>query len=188
MPRQSTRSARVCLADGNAYVIRPAPRLADSAEILAETLHPDAAGRHQGTARLSMHACRKVAGLAAVVLLGLAAPALAATSAPYAYGGSANAFEQHVATFRQSGEPFRITGHCQSACTMFLSLPKVCIGPGAELLFHASRHEFATRLMLNSYNTRLRSYLRAHHAMETPAFHTVSGRDMISRFGYRACR
>jgi hypothetical protein len=135
-----------------------------------------------------MRSCRKVAGLAAMALLWFAAPALAATSEPYAYGGSAKTFEQHVARFRQSGEQFRIRGHCQSACTMFLSLPNVCIEPGAELLFHAGKHGFATAMMINSYNSRLRKYLREHHAMDTSAFHTISGRDMISRFGYRACR
>jgi hypothetical protein len=71
---------------------------------------------------------------------------------------------------------------------MFLALPNVCIEPGAQLLFHAGKHEFATRLMINSYNARLRRHLRENHAMETSAFFTISGRDMISRFGYRACR
>src|SRR5262245_15849695 len=169
MLRQSTLSTRVYLADRNACFNRPAPRLAGSAGILAEMLHPDAAGhRHRGAARLPMRACRKVAGLAAMALLCSAAPALAATSEPYAYGGSAKIFEQHVAKFRQSGEQFRITGHCQSACTMFLALPNVCIEPGAELLFHAGKHGFATTMMINSYNSRLRKYLREHHAMETP--------------------
>jgi hypothetical protein len=118
----------------------------------------------------------------------LAAPAMAATSAPYAMGGKTVEFAQDVARFRQSGEPFQIVGHCQSACTMFLALPKVCVSPGAELLFHAGNNADATRRMLNSYNSKLRSYLKARGAMETKAFHTISGRDMISRFGYRACK
>ena len=41
--------------------------------------------------------------------------------------------------------------------------------------------------MINSYNPRLRSYLIANRIMESPAFHTISGRDMIKRFGYRGC-
>ena len=86
---------------------------------------------------------RKTAGLAAMALC-LAAPALGATSTPYGNGGSAKAFEQVVAKYRQSGEQLRITGHCQSACTMFLALRNVCIEPNAELLFHAGKHEFAT--------------------------------------------
>src|SRR5262245_26782354 len=47
----AVRAGRVYFADGNAYFNRPAPRLADTAEILAEMLHPDIAGRHhEGTA------------------------------------------------------------------------------------------------------------------------------------------
>jgi len=47
----AVRSARVTFADGNAYFNRPGPRLADTAEILAEMLHPDVAGRrHEGAA------------------------------------------------------------------------------------------------------------------------------------------
>jgi hypothetical protein len=125
--------------------------------------------------------------------LGLAAmltgpPAVAATSTPYAKGGRTIEFAQDVEKYRRTGERFRITGHCQSACTMFLALPNVCIEPSARLLFHAGAQPIATQRMMNSYNAKLRAYLTAKGAMETPAFHTISGRDMISRFGYRRCR
>jgi iron complex transport system substrate-binding protein len=47
----AVREGRVYFADGNAYLNRPGPRLADTAELLAEMLHPDIAGtRHEGTA------------------------------------------------------------------------------------------------------------------------------------------
>lgn len=43
----AVRAGRVYVTDGNAYFNRPGPRLADSAEILAEILHPDAvSSRH----------------------------------------------------------------------------------------------------------------------------------------------
>ena len=42
-----------------------------------------------------------------------------------------------VQQYNASGERFRIDGHCQSACTMFLSIRNVCVTPGATLLFHA---------------------------------------------------
>ena len=41
----AVRSGRVYFADGNAYFNRPGPRLADTAELLAEMLHPDAGVR-----------------------------------------------------------------------------------------------------------------------------------------------
>src|SRR5262249_31115529 len=45
---------RVYFADGNAYFNRPGPRLADSAELLAELLHPEVAGRqYEGAAWLN---------------------------------------------------------------------------------------------------------------------------------------
>lgn len=125
--------------------------------------------------------------LVAAAAIALSAPAFAATSTPYAKGGRTKDFAVDVEKYRQSGEQFRITGHCQSACTMFLSLPTVCIVPSARLLFHAGENATATSRMTNSYNSRLRAYLAERRVMESPAFHTISGRDMISRFGYRAC-
>lgn len=122
-----------------------------------------------------------------VTVLCLAGPALAATSSPYAKGGRTKDFAVDVEQYRQSGELFRITGHCQSACTMFLALRNVCVAPSARLLFHAGDNDTATRRMMNSYNSKLRGYLTARRVMESPAFHTISGRDMIGRFGYRAC-
>jgi hypothetical protein len=70
---------------------------------------------------------------------------------------------------------------------MFLALPNVCIQPNARLLFHAGAQPIATQRMMNSYNAKLRAYLTANRAMETPAFHTISGSDMINKFGYRRC-
>ena len=47
----AVRNGRVCFADGNAYFNRPGPRLADSAEMLVEMIHPSAAKPvHKGTA------------------------------------------------------------------------------------------------------------------------------------------
>ena len=46
----AVRHGRVFFADGNAYFNRPGPRLADSAEMLAQMLHPEVAGaRAEGT-------------------------------------------------------------------------------------------------------------------------------------------
>ena len=54
---QAVRNGRVTFADGNAYFNRPGPRLADSAEMLAEMIHPGAGlPRHEGTAWVRSHA------------------------------------------------------------------------------------------------------------------------------------
>jgi hypothetical protein len=124
--------------------------------------------------------------LVAVVML-LATAALAADSRPYARGGRTIEFAKDVQRFNSTGERFRITGHCQSACTMFLAVRGVCVEPSARLLFHAGDNDTATRRMLNSYNAKLRSYLIANKIMATPVFTTITGRDIIKRFGYRPC-
>ena len=54
---KAVRSGRVYFADGNACFNRPGPRLADSAEIIAEVLHPEAIpARHHGSAWIRMAA------------------------------------------------------------------------------------------------------------------------------------
>jgi len=108
------------------------------------------------------------------------------------------AFAQFLAVIGQynaSGERFRIDSHCQSACTMFLSIRNVCVEPGATLLFHAGGNRqkgiinpSTTQKMLSTYKPALRQYLTANHFMDTLEFHSISGSEIISRFGYRACR
>jgi iron complex transport system substrate-binding protein len=51
----AVRAGRVYFADGNAYFNRPGPRLADSAEILAEMLHPGAGVRPSGSDTMAGH-------------------------------------------------------------------------------------------------------------------------------------
>jgi len=90
-------------------------------------------------------------------------PALAqGSSIPYGGGaGSAQKFERFNRdrdAFAQTGQVFRIEGHCQSACTLFLKLRNVCIDPNAELLFHAGGSAHSTQVMLDSYNGKLRSF------------------------------
>ena len=93
-----------------------------------------------------------------------------------------------VQQYNQSGEPFRIVGHCQSSCTIFLAIRNVCIEPGASLLFHAAGTASTTSIMRSSYNSALSAYLDAHHALDTGTFFTISGAEMTGKFGYRRCR
>jgi hypothetical protein len=108
------------------------------------------------------------------------------------------AFARFLAVIQQynaSGERFRIDGHCQSACTMFLSIRNVCVAPGATLLFHAGGSmqkgiisPSTTQQMLGTYNAGLRQYVTDNHFMDTFAFHPIPGSQIIKRFGYPACR
>jgi hypothetical protein len=104
-------------------------------------------------------------------------------------------FKSVIQQYNASGERFRIESHCQSACTMFLSIRNVCITPGATLLFHAGGNRQTgvinpntTQQMLYTYKPALRRYVTENHYMETLDFHAISGRDIIRRFGYPACR
>ena len=112
--------------------------------------------------------------------------------APSAYAFAQ--FQSVIQQYNASGERFRIDSHCQSACTMFLSIRNVCVTPGATLLFHAGGSVRTgvvspgfTQAMLDTYNAALRQYVTDNHFMDTLAFHTISGRDIIRRFGYKGC-
>jgi hypothetical protein len=130
--------------------------------------------------------------LAALLLL-VSTPVIAEGSSAGYGGGWYEQFHPIAERYNGSGELFRIVGNCQSACTMFLAIRNVCIEPGATPRFHAGKDKkgnisaVATGRMLATYNSRLRAYLAANHAMDTFAFHAVSETDMVRKFGYHAC-
>src|SRR5258708_19208155 len=79
-----------------------------------------------------------------------------------------------VQQYNASGERFHIDGHCQSACTMFLSIRNVCVAPGATLLFNAGGsmqkgiiNPSTTQHMINTYNTTLINMVTNNHSMQT---------------------
>ena len=127
------------------------------------------------------------------VLLLFTTPAMSATNAGFEMGGRYARFDPVVSQHNQSGDLFRIEGHCQSSCTLFLGIRNVCVDRNATLLFHAAHDRSRnvspslTSHMLGAYNTSLRNYVTANHYMDTLAFHSISGRDMIRNFGYREC-
>jgi hypothetical protein len=111
-------------------------------------------------------------------------------------GGQFPTFNAIISQYNQSGELFRIEGHCQSSCTMFLAIRNVCVDPDATLLFHAAltprtMHQppdpEKNQFMLSHYNAKLRNFVLANHYMDSFEFHAISGRDIIQRFGYRQC-
>jgi hypothetical protein len=129
----------------------------------------------------------------AVVLLMFTTSAMAGANAGFEMGGKYARFDPVVSQYNQSGELFRIEGHCQSSCTLFLGIRNVCVDRNATLLFHAAHDRgqnvsaSLTSHMLGAYNASLRDYVTAHHYMDTLEFHAISGRDMIHKFGYREC-
>lgn len=104
-------------------------------------------------------------------------------------------FQAVIAQYNASGERFRIDSHCQSACTMFLSIRNVCVTPDATLLFHAGGNmqkgivnPARSQQMASHYKPALRQYVMANHYMDTFEFHSIPGSEIISRFGYHACK
>lgn len=126
-------------------------------------------------------------------VVGVSGSAFAELSSRYGGGGNVYEFKAQFDQLARSGEQVRIDGHCQSACTMLLGYSNLCVTRGATLLFHAgaTHHELdsqKTSLMLSHYNAKLRAYLKAHGAMETRSFTSISGSDLIDKFGYRECK
>ena len=126
------------------------------------------------------------------MLLLFSTSAIAGNNAGYEMGGKYARFDPVVAQYNQSGELF-IEGHCQSACTLFLGIRNMCVDRNATLLFHSAHDNnrnvspSLTTHMLGAYNSSLRNYVTANHYMDTLTFHSISGRDMIHKFGYREC-
>jgi hypothetical protein len=131
-------------------------------------------------------------GAIAALLLLVSTSAMAGSSAGYGMGGRFYRFDPVVNEANQSGELFRIEGHCQSACTLFLAIRNVCVDRNATLLFHAGHDRGKMMMgsaghMLSAYNAALRDYVTANHYMDTQELHAISGRDIITKFGYREC-
>ncbi len=130
--------------------------------------------------------------LLALLVVSISSSAFAGSSKGYGKGGPFAPYEAMVAQANGSGELFRIEGHCQSACTMFLGIHNVCVEPSATLLFHAGWDHgvitpAATARMTTMYNSQLRNYVESHHFMDTRELHAIPGSVIISKFGYKAC-
>jgi hypothetical protein len=117
------------------------------------------------------------------------------SSTPYGHGGMI--FPQMnsiIAQYNKSGELFRIEGECRSSCTELLAIKHVCIDPNATVEFHAALRTPSepvdpgkNRRMASYYNPGLRNFVLANHYMDSWEFHTISGQEMIQKFGYRPC-
>jgi len=128
-----------------------------------------------------------IIGVLVVALLGSATAKAEGSNLGYGSGGTLRDYDGTVHQYNASGERFRIRGRCQSACTLFLAIRNVCVERSAVLRFHAGSSPTSTARMLGAYDARLRNYLNDHNYMSSSAFHTISGSDMISRFGYKQC-
>jgi hypothetical protein len=115
------------------------------------------------------------------------------TSVPYNMGGPHATFDPVITRYNQSGERFRIEGQCKSSCPMLLGIRNVCVDRNASFLFHGANDNshivrpWLNKHLLSHFNGKLRTYLVSNHYLDTLDFHTISGADMIQKFGYREC-
>jgi hypothetical protein len=137
------------------------------------------------------------AGIICALIFAWAGASLAdGSSKPHGAGGRFAVYFPIIAKYNKSGERFRIEGSCQSSCTMLLAIRNVCVDPSARLLFHAALfpNEAGQKpppkrqaRMLAAYKPALRNYLVKNGYVDSFAFHTISGADIIRKFGYRQC-
>ena len=131
--------------------------------------------------------------LAGALCLVASSSGYAATSERLGIGGWIQDFQPELDRANASGELFRVKGHRQSNCTLFLGLRNVRVERSAQLLFHSGHdrqrriNASSTQRMLSAYNPKLRQYVMDHYYMDALAFHTISGADIIDKFGYREC-
>lgn len=93
-------------------------------------------------------------------------------------GGVIVLFALKVAEYRDAGMLVKFSGKCDSACTLFLSLPKqqMCINPGAYFRFHApsarsSRSErSAQAFMMTKYPVWVRSWIQGRGGLSSRLF------------------
>ena len=80
----------------------------------------------------------------------------------------------------------QIKGDCASACTMYLASSGVCVAPDARFWFHGGTEAIGTRIMLDSYPARVRSWALRSRALESQHLTMLSGANLIA-MGVRAC-
>lgn len=111
-------------------------------------------------------------------------------------GGYLARRSDRIAQMRSTGQRVEIRGTCISACTMYLSLPNVCITPGAVLGFHGPSEngrplpprdfEYWSQVMAANYAEPLRSWFMNTARYNTSGYYQISGAQLI-RMGYPQC-
>ena len=138
--------------------------------------------------------------LAGIVLLA----GIVSTSAAFAEersldrGGQIRFYIQKLAA--ASGQLHEIRGDCMSACTIWLGHKPVCVAPDATLWFHQAsdpslelvsgnpwhwKSETGNLALSTFYPPRVLAVVRTW--LESPEFHTLSGRELIA-LGIPECR
>jgi len=103
-------------------------------------------------------------------------------------GGRVDHRLQAIAGIEQRGDSVRVSGHCYSACTMYLALgpDRLCAEPGVMFGFHAATNARTgaalplwTAVMATHYPEKVRNWFYDHAAHVTTGLVQLRGSDMI---------
>lgn len=105
------------------------------------------------------------------------------------FGGLVSEYRAMTELYRQQNREVRLH-ECRSACTLALSLPKVCVYPTSVLRFHSAYHrdtkqvdQSVSRELLNAYPAAVRERLGNRL---TRGYRSLTGAELI-QLGVRDC-
>jgi hypothetical protein len=111
-------------------------------------------------------------------------------------GGMLGQRAAEIRQLRAAGQRVELRGTCLSACTMYLSLPNVCVDRSATLGFHGPsrngrnlpQHEFEhwSAVMADNYREPLRSWYLTEARYRTSGYYEIRGSELI-QMGYPQC-
>ncbi|RRI06422.1 hypothetical protein EH240_03890 [Mesorhizobium tamadayense] len=125
-------------------------------------------------ARFERRLIARAVAFFAAVLMTLPANAETVRSNP---GGQIVIFALHVAELRAAEELVEFDGECDSACTLYLSLPaeQLCITPRASFGFHlpygvgSQQNTVAAQYLISQYPDWVRQWIEEHGGLS----HTI---------------
>jgi hypothetical protein len=90
-------------------------------------------------------------------------------------GGEVVSYALKVKRIERDGTPVRISGKCESACTLYLSLPQdqICITPAASFSFHKPYgssqpvNRSTAEMMVQQYPDWVQAWLEANGGLRT---------------------
>jgi len=111
-------------------------------------------------------------------------------------GGRVDWRAEKIAQLRRSGQPVELRGECMSACTMYLSLPQVCVAANTTFGFHGpsfygiplNAHDFDywSGVIAAHYPPAIAEWYLTDARFARHRLRRISGGEMI-RLGVRQC-
>jgi len=87
-------------------------------------------------------------------------------------GGIVYDYVMNSEGMKDTNEPVRFNGVCASACTLYIELPKTCVTPEAEFIFHKpfggtkDQIEFTEGYLMSHYPKWVQVWIDAHGGLQ----------------------